>query len=219
MKMNIELPQILSVFRRIGISFSTMFKYPTHPFGLRVNHNFTGKFNVSVFYDILCPDSKAVHSTMKTLFEEYKQKISFKIYLFPLPYHRASFSTTKVAQYFEVGEQNEKKLLLINSFFDEKNSLLKDFSNSSILNISDNDLRIKLVNALSKLGFDEEEVLKALSDVAAEDRTRQEWKYCCYKSVFGTPSFFINNVFVDAASWDLSTWRNNLNKLCQNSKL
>ena len=67
------------------------------------------KVDIRVFYDLLCPDSKAAHYVWKDLFKEespvkgvtYNELVDMKVTAFVLPYHAHSFEITRGVPYLE----------------------------------------------------------------------------------------------------------------------
>ena len=161
---------------------------------------------IAVFYDLLCPASKADHYFWKSLFpqdshiegKKYEDLIEMQVTPFVLPYHLQSWSITKVVHLLQDKCQDDPSTCQMEAYAE---LAWKDWEViAADTYVTYNQFRknwSKLVaQTLSGVTADE---IYAVFDSAtdthnSEVRSRSMWKYGTGMSVSGTPTHFINGV-------------------------
>ena len=161
----------------------------------------SSQLQFSVFLDVHCADSynyyKKVRETLNKKISEkqIKDLISFKIHIYPLPYHRNSYLASIGMKFIE--ENYPMKFL---SFLE------KEFQSIQKYNVDYKNLDEFTVRALVRedvkqvLGRGDPRVDSIFEDDQLNGEVRVQWKYGAAKGVFGTPNLFVN----DVASADVS---------------
>ncbi|GFN99616.1 eppin [Plakobranchus ocellatus] len=73
------------------------------------------------------------------------------------------------------------------------------------------DIISSLANQLT--GIQEADFTTRVFATDIEMITRLDFKYSCTRGVHSTPMFTVNDIFVDASTWDFNQWKVFLNRL------
>lgn len=155
---------------------------------------------VEAFYDLQCPDSRAAHPVLRTVFETICSRsntpqgcVRLIVHMFPLPYHRAAFPAAQIAQ---VIAENSTQLLWrwMDAYFNEQDK----FKNGAIHHLSEEELHAQMVElAESSVNLPKRLLSSGLAYGNEYDaKTRVSWKYACSRGISGTPQFLVNGVLV-----------------------
>lgn len=160
---------------------------------------------LSAFYDLLCPDSRASWPVIKAVAEHYGSlMLQTRVHTFPLPYHRNAFLANQAGQ--AIAAQKESDFF---PWMEAVYAHQESYYNVNTTNKTEVDVKSMLANlAFYALDYDPVKVMGWLEYGSRYDgATRTSWKYACSKGVTGTPIFFVNGVAVDAdASWTVAQW-------------
>ncbi|XP_071849039.1 uncharacterized protein [Apostichopus japonicus] len=158
------------------------------------------KVEIDLFLDLTCPDSKAAYPVVKQVADYYGNDVHLKTYMFPLPYHRASFLTCQGT--FGIDSFNKNLTYdWINTVFDQQSSLY----NSLTANLGDDKIYDILGTMAVSVGLKADDFIKR--SAASGTDTRVQWKYGCTRGVYGTPAAFVNGVNLNMErAWSFEEW-------------
>jgi len=170
---------------------------------------------IRVFYDLLCPASKAAHYMMKDLLSQeshikgkkYSDIVDFKVSPFVLPYHAHSYQITQLIPYFF--DKKEKS-----SFFEDYTEVgwakweeylgMKNVSTDTFVKMWAKTIHEKFPT------IPEQEILGLFAKGEThqtDSRVREMWKYGASIGVSGTPTFFVNGVKLDSQPGSVDEWK------------
>ncbi|CAH1802404.1 unnamed protein product [Owenia fusiformis] len=175
---------------------------------------------VDFFIDLMCPDSKAAWPVLTTVAASYGSLLRLNVHSFPLPYHRVTWLSNK-GSFLQPGvppSNTPKSHTTVNWFcfkwIAKIFEVQEKFYNEPSFMKSDSEIIGELSQVAASLGVSADWVTRSLhSDDTLENNARVAWKYGCSRGVAGTPTFFVNGVFVDAASWDEGKWHSFIDEL------
>lgn len=152
--------------------------------------------------DFLCPDCAQAFPTLISLAEMYDLSLKITIHPFPLPYHRNAFLASKAAHV--VGESGSA------SYFSYAALLWQNLDELSG-DRADNLNVTSVINRLGELASKwvaPSEFLTAMQNPAFEAGARIAWKYACSRGIYGTPTYYLNGVYLSASpAWTRTHWR------------
>lgn len=153
----------------------------------------------------LCPDSRDALPAAKQVATHYGPKtLRLTLHMFPLPYHHHSFYTA-------IGAKAVLKLSSVVSayqYFDLVYNNLAMLSNDATVNMSTTQVLGLLAGFASQVGIERQQFLATMAMPELDSECRGAWKYSCSRAVFGTPTFFLNDVTVAAdPTWTLDDWK------------
>ncbi|GFS22977.1 serine protease inhibitor 3/4 [Elysia marginata] len=91
---------------------------------------------------------------------------------------------------------------------------LNNLSTSATVKLNDDQVLQKLTDlAVSLTGITEANFKTKVADQDIDGLTRLDFKYGCTRGVYSTPMFTINDIFVEATTWDFNTWKAQIDKL------
>ena len=163
--------------------------------------NSSSQLKFSVFLDVHCADSfnyyKELRQTLDLqIGEKYvKDLISFKIHIYPLPYHRNSYLASVGMKFIE---ENYPTYFLT--------YLEKEFLSMANYNVQYRNLDEYTVRGLIRedvrqvLDVADDKINNIFEDDELNGKVRVSWKYGASKGVYGTPNLFVN----DVANGDIS---------------
>jgi protein-disulfide isomerase len=132
----------------------------------------------------------------------YDLSLRINVHPFPLPYHRNAFLAAKAAGV--VGQTGSA------AYFSYASILWKNLDEFSG-NRADNLTVAQVVDRLGDLASDwiqPKEFVKAMQNPRFEVDTRVAWKYGCSRAVYGTPTYYLNGVYIPASpAWTTAHWR------------
>ena len=196
---------------------------PYRPDGYQVGGPLDAPIQFEAYLDMLCPDSAAAWDPITSLIYNYGKNISVNVHTFPLPYHTFGFmaaqathvvlNNIKANSQLSVADKAQSSILFIQFLFQNQ----AEFWNGAVANYTSNDVLAHMTNMIVSNGFiGEKEFSAGMASPYVNDETRVSWKYACSRGVLGTPTFFVNGVFVNGSpSWTLADWRQILDPLLQ----
>jgi protein-disulfide isomerase len=132
------------------------------------------------FSDYECPYSVRVQPTVRRILDEYKDKITYAFFDFPLPFHKKAMKAHEAARC--AGEQGK---------YAEYGKKL--FENQKKLGVED------LKKYAEDLELDAEAFASCLESGKASASTQQSVEKGRHYGVTGTPAFFINGIMISGA--------------------
>ncbi len=187
---------------------------PARPFGVLVSSLAvpSSASLVEVFVDPQCPDSAAAFPVLRQAWTRYSAAVQFRLFLFPLPYHRWSFAAcSAVLAVAELGGDFVAALALALA---NQKVLFNSVSNMTVAEVV-RELYDKVAMPAGVAA-----ALPVFADKTAQlgDNVTRQWKWAiANRRVFGTPSFAANGVALpeEAQSWTLKQWETLLDTLKQ----
>ncbi|WP_299770966.1 thioredoxin domain-containing protein [uncultured Pseudoteredinibacter sp.] len=167
---------------------------------------------IDVFLDIQCPHSRAAWPSLMVLMESYKDKsLSLRVHLLTLSNHRQAWDVS--LGIFALAEGDAERCRDFVSFLFERQ---EQFNNAAFSNKSHVDLQQLVADLAQEHGAaDRNAFLERMQSHEIYVDARTPIRYAATKSVWATPTFFVNNgdnVPVDHKS-DLSAWQQLLDPL------
>jgi hypothetical protein len=157
----------------------------------------------NVFLDPHCPDSYNFYvillSVLNSKIEDklVKDLVSFKIHIYPLPYHRNSYLAA-IALRFILKNYPEK----FNSFLEKQFTSLKKY-NVDVKNLDEFSVRELIIQDLEEVvEKPDARIRKVYENSEYDQNARIAWKFGTTRGVYGTPNLFINSVLYNE---DVST--------------
>ncbi|WP_281545845.1 thioredoxin domain-containing protein [Grimontia sp. SpTr1] len=145
---------------------------------------------IDVFVDIQCPHSRAIWPNLMAVMEHYKgQSVSLKTHLITLSNHRQAWDMS--LGLFALAEGDSEKFYRFATFLYERQDT---FYNGQFLHKTHEDLRNLVADYAVEHGkVDREAFIERMdsSDVYVQGRT--PIRYAATRSVWATPTVFINN--------------------------
>lgn len=169
---------------------------------------------IEAFVDIQCPHSRKLWPTLLDVMQHYKnESVNLRVHLITLSNHRQAWDMS--LGLFALADGDNKV------FYDFATVLYKEqseFYNSEFMHKTQNDLRQLIADkAESHLKIDRSKFLNRMNDDDIYTLARTPIRYAATKSVWATPTLFINNggnVPVNHSS-SLSDWQNVINPLLE----
>jgi len=158
---------------------------------------------LEAFYDLMCPDCRAVHPTVKKVAVKYQEKLSFTMHLFPLPYHNNAYTMSVAAHV--IAKHNETKVWdWVEAVFRAQN----DFGNKATERLTKVQINDRIATLGESIGISNSILMKGLDNPNMDYSSRISWKFGCSKTVSGTPTFALNSIILppDSAEWTLHKW-------------
>ena len=168
--------------------------------------------HLEMFGDLICPDTKAAHPTMKAVMAHYGEKLAYGFHRFPLPYHHNAFYAWQAGGVIDAMPPKAGLSRVwdwADAFFGDAFPNQANFSNTATADDSANKVIAKLASmAEATVGISAKDFMAGMAyDGPFDEANRASWKYGCSRGVSGTPTFMINGVVVDAdPAWALSDW-------------
>jgi len=162
--------------------------------------------HLEMFYDIMCPNCRSSFPSVKAIFEKLQKngtKLKITLHTFPLPYHHNSFLAAQALQALGAKDHN-----LVIPWMEAVFSNQEAFGNPATERMSTKLVKEKFVQLAKDNHLPHQIVADGLDDSTADSNTRVSWKFGCYRSVFGTPTYHLNGVPTpeDAAGWSVNEW-------------
>lgn len=154
---------------------------------------------IDIFFDIQCPHSKRAWPTIVELLKYYQSKpVSVTAHLITLSNHRQAWDMS-LALFSVAGGDAQR-------FFDFANFLFErqdQFYNSEFLNKTHADLRTLAAEfAMEHAGLNQEEFLERMDAHETYIDARTPIRFAATRSVWATPTLFINNADDVPVSFD-----------------
>lgn len=162
---------------------------PQRPSGFLLGH-VNASVTIDVFVDIQCPHCKTVWPTLVELLSHYKNKsLSLRVHLITLSNHRQAWDMS--LGLFAYAEGNAERFLDFATYLYEHQ---EQFYNSEYTHKTHADLQQAVVEAAQNVGdISPSSFLERMNahDIYIDART--PIRYAATKSVWATPSIFVNN--------------------------
>ncbi|XP_022079229.1 uncharacterized protein LOC110973071 [Acanthaster planci] len=219
MKYAVVLCAVVVVLARVwsGVGQNPIPHRPPRGFVYPLGNNCNAPVEVTVFVDLICPESKQAWPAFKKVADYYNSgsavQVSLETITFPLPYHRASFPAAQ-ASYILRFLKGAASYMWFDYIFEHQSK----YYNDAILNTKQSEIHTMLAKDIAaSTGVAMSDILTHFEDL---DSSREEeivmWKYACSRTVSGTPFVFINGVRVDFwTSWTLDDWRRVIDPLLE----
>lgn len=167
-------------------------------------------FQLEVFFDLQCPDSKAAWPILKQVIKDVQDYgVSLRVHSFPLPFHNQAYLFARGLSFLHLNATTQD----VFDYIDYSFEIQDNYSNSAVANLSLVQIVNRLANELATKfsKFTVDQFTFGLTDRAFDLETRTAWKYGCSRGVSGTPSFIGNGVQLnDVSSNDYNGWVNYL---------
>jgi hypothetical protein len=165
---------------------------PSYNMSLHITNPDPKSVQFELFVDLACDDSAAFWTT--TLQQLLKQplisSVSITAHLFPLPYHISAYELTKA---FLLMDTEKLKYELADKIYNNQSSI----SNDRLANVAQKDFAGIIFDNYIKFAdpqLTRENYDKAMQSNELKVISRVPFKYATTKGVFGTPTFFVNDV-------------------------
>jgi protein-disulfide isomerase len=187
---------------------------PKRPSGVLLGDK-AAEITIDAFIDLQCPHSRAIWPTLLNVIKYYEgRSVSLKVHLITLSNHRQSWDMT--LGLFALADGDAKKFYDFATFLYEKQA---EFYNAKFMFKTHDDLRQLIANnAEEHMNIDRAKLLERMNDNDIYILARTPIRYAATKSVWATPTVFINNggdVPVDHLS-TLSDWQKMIDPLLDN---
>jgi len=163
-------------------------------------------------FDHLCPDSAQAAPTLDALLQHYStQRMNLIVHTFPLPYHRNAFLAHQANRVIDALSGDVAWW----AFYDVMWTKQDQFADLVTLNSTQRDMWEAYSVVAQAVGVSPSSFIPRMnySDPTDYD-ARTEWKYSASRGVYGTPTFFVNGVELDAdPSWTVDDWKQVLDPL------
>ncbi|CAH8386277.1 unnamed protein product [Eruca vesicaria subsp. sativa] len=144
---------------------------------------------IEAFYDPVCPYSRDSWPPLKQALKHYKSRVSLLLHLLPLPYHDNAYVTSRALHIVNIHNANAT-FNLLEGFF--KHQAMFYGAQTQLMTRPEVVGRIVKLGATT-LGNSYQHVLKSgFNDTKSEHATRVSFKYSASRSVYGTPTFYVN---------------------------
>ncbi|GAA6151591.1 DsbA family protein [Pseudoteredinibacter isoporae] len=145
---------------------------------------------LDAFIDIQCPHSSAAWPTLMAVLDHYRGKsLSLRVHMITLSNHRQAWDVS--LGLFAFSEGDADKFRNFASFTYERQG---EFYNSEFLHKTHNDLREFVADlAQEHADVNRQEFLKRMASNEVYIDARTPIRYAATKSVWATPTFFVNN--------------------------
>ncbi|KAL4223696.1 hypothetical protein ACF0H5_017164 [Mactra antiquata] len=196
---------ILLVSTIVGLSYGQLI-IPHRPLGYIYSGTRDAPVHLDVHMGPLCPDSAAAFETLKAVATHYgPTNFILVLHMFPLPYHHQAFFVAKGAQIvkkFGKGDADAYK------WFKHFYTNLDSVSNSRTANMTANEVISMIADVAVPIGIAKTSFMVGMNAYEIESDTRAAWKYSCSRGVASTPTFFLNDIIVEAQpTWTLNDWK------------
>ncbi|RHY55636.1 hypothetical protein DYB38_003133 [Aphanomyces astaci] len=207
--MQLLLP-IVSTLAAVACVVDAQVPIPSKPLGFTYgNGSADAAVQLEVFFDLLCPDSKAAYPALQQLAGNLSSsQFRLRIHQFPLPYHHQAFSIAQASRTITHALGQDKFATWLETVYDVQDQ----YWNKQTENLGQKQVTAK-IEALAKSTF------PALTDAQWKDgmtghggterdsETRTEWKHACTRGISGTPQYLLNDVPINAEStWTYDDW-------------
>jgi len=178
---------------------------PRRPSGVLLGDK-AAEITIDAFIDIQCPHSRLIWPTLLDVIKYYEgSSVSLKVHLITLSNHRQAWDMS--LGLFALADGDAKKFYDFATFLYTKQT---EFYNAEFMYKTHDDLRNLIAkNAEEHMNIDRLKFLDRMNDNDIYTLARTPIRYAATKSVWATPTVFINNggeVPVDHLS-TLSDWQ------------
>ncbi len=145
---------------------------------------------IDAFVDIQCPHSRTIWPTLLDVIKHYKeQSVSLNVHLITLSNHRQAWDMS--LGLFALADGNDQKFYEFASFLYERQDR---FYNAEFMHKTHDDLRQLIADcAEDHLSVNRSVFIERMNDSDIYTLARTPIRYAATKSVWATPTLFINN--------------------------
>ena len=189
---------------------------PRRPSGVLLGDK-AAEITIDAFIDIQCPHSRTLWPTLLDVIKHYDgTPLSLKVHLITLSNHRQAWDMS--LGLFALADGDANKFYDFATFLYERQD---EFYNSAFMHKTHDDLRQLIADkAEDYLNIDRSQFLDRMNDNDIYTIARTPIRYAATKSVWATPTVFINNgakVPVDHLS-ALADWQEVIDPLLKSGK-
>ncbi|KAF0694159.1 Aste57867_14946 [Aphanomyces stellatus] len=200
----------LAIFAAAASSVQAQVPIPKAPLGFTYgNGSATAPVQLEVFFDLLCPDSKAAYPGLQDLAAKLSpQQFRLRIHQFPLPYHQQAYSFAEATRTIThaLGDQ------AFTPWLEAVYGVQAQYWNEATENLGQKQVTDR-IRKLAKATFPrltDAQWKAGMSGHGGGPRdsdTRTEWKHACTRGISGTPQYLLNDVPIEADStWTAAQW-------------
>lgn len=148
------------------------------------------QITIDAFLDIQCPYSRNIWSTLIDILDYYKnESISLKTHIIALSNHRQAWDLS--LGLFALADGDSSQFYNFATYLYDRQ---EQFYNAEFMNKTHEDLRQSIADmAHEHSGLDRKKFIQRMSDSDIYTLARTPIRYAATKSVWATPTLFINN--------------------------
>ena len=151
----------------------------------------TSNYTIDVFYDHLCSDSAAAFPGFYQYWQSNSGWLGVRIHIYPLPYHPFSFVVAQAGRYIQQNYPS-KFMSYVIYMFNHQSTILQNYVNWNFPTVQN-----KIAQYTQQAtGVSFSEILNALNNQNYNWNTRVSWKYATSRTITGTPTYLVNQVWV-----------------------
>ena len=148
-------------------------------------------YTLEVFYDHLCPDSKAAFPGLYQYWQANQAWLGLNIHILPLSWHEFSFVAAQAGRYIQLTYPS-KFINFLTYFFQYQNLIINNYPSWDFPTV-----QLKIAGLTNQAtGISTNEILNALNDDDINESTRVSWKYGISRLISGAPLYLINDIWV-----------------------
>ncbi|CAL1531967.1 unnamed protein product [Lymnaea stagnalis] len=201
---------ILAVFAIVAPLTTTQLSIPRGELGLVYNNGRPcASVKIAAYVDLTCPYSKQAFPTLLRVADSFTDsQVQLRFYIFSLPYHRNSHLISKATRYLSGLPSNATGNATIFDWIQVVYQNIDYLTTTGTVNKTEVEVFSYLTTLAQRLfPVTPDQFKQGTYDSDIDVATRLEWKYGCTRGVHGTPSFSVNDVFVDVDStYPASQW-------------
>jgi len=162
---------------------------PIRPSGVLLGDK-VAEITIDAFIDIQCPHSRTIWPTLLDVIKYYKgSSVNLKVHLITLSNHRQAWDMS--LGLFALSDGDANKFYSFATFLYEKQA---EFYNAEFMYKTHDDLRQIIANkAKEHMNINRSKFLERMNDNDIYTLARTPIRYAATKSVWATPTLFINN--------------------------
>ena len=162
---------------------------PRRPSGVLLGDK-AADITIDAFIDIQCPHSRAIWPTLLSVINHYAESsVSLKVHLITLSNHRQSWDMS--LGLFALADGDANKFYEFATYLFERQD---EFYNAAFYHKTHDDLRQLIADkAEAHINIDRTQFLDRINDNDIYTLARTPIRYAATKSVWATPTVFINN--------------------------
>jgi protein-disulfide isomerase len=162
---------------------------PIRPSGVLFGDK-VAEITIDAFIDIQCPHSRTIWPTLLDVIKYYKgSSVNLKVHLITLSNHRQAWDMS--LGLFALSDGDANKFYSFATFLYEKQA---EFYNAEFMYKTHDDLRQIIANkAKEHMNINRSKFLERMNDNDIYTLARTPIRYAATKSVWATPTLFINN--------------------------
>lgn len=209
----------LSVLTLITLNFtSAQLPIPKRMVGYVYNNvSSDAPIHLDIHMGPLCPDSAGAFPVAKEVAVHYGANLRLTLHMFPLPYHHQAYLTAIGAHVIDKVTSKKMTYDWIQAIYAD----LDPLGNAATMNMTGNEVISLLATYAQKCCSVAPGVFTStMAEQELESETRTAWKYSCSRSVSGTPTYFLNDVPIEAdPAWTLNEWKQVIDPLLNGAQV